>query len=82
MTSQATITSGSARPVANLAPVPVGLDEPCGAQDRQVLRGVRLARAELGREAADLERAVREPVEDLEPAWAREDLQRSLPGAW
>ena len=62
-------------PIADLAPVPLGLDQARRSQDREVLRGVRLADAELGREGGDVGGAGGEPVEDLQPPWAREALQ-------
>src|SRR5690349_12534750 len=66
---------GVGQSVADLPAVALGVDEAGGAEDREVLRDVRLTGADLIREPADLPRPVSQAVEDLEPAWAGDDLE-------
>ena len=62
-------------PVADLSTVALRLDHPGGSHDREVLRDIRLAGPELGREAPHLERPGGESVQDLEPSGTGQDLE-------
>ena len=61
--------------IANLPTVTLGFDEAGGPQDREVLRDVRLARADLDRETPDFHGSIGEPMENFQASWAGEDLQ-------
>ena len=69
------MTSGIGQPVSDLAAFPLGVHQASGPQDRQVLGDVGLAGADLLRQATDLDRAGRQRMQDLEPAWIGERLQ-------
>ena len=75
MRSQATMTSGIRQPVPDLAALAFRLDDAGGSEYREVLRDVRLARADGRGQTADLDRAAGERVEDLEASRARERLE-------
>src|SRR6478672_11370755 len=66
---------GVAKPIADLTTVPFSVDDARGAEDGEVLRDVRLARADMGGQTSDLDRTVRECVKDLEPSRVGEGLQ-------
>jgi hypothetical protein len=61
-----------AESIADLASGALGLDDAGGPHDREVLRGVRLADPEIDGDPSDLDRPVREPMDDLESAGMRE----------
>ena len=75
ITPQATMTSGSAKPVADLATIALRLDDAGPAEHRQVLRDVRLARTDGTGQPADFDRSRRKCMEDLEASGAGERLE-------
>src|SRR5687767_2099957 len=61
--------------VPDLAAVPLRLDHACGPQDGELLRDARLGCPDYRREAAHLNRASCNDMEDLEPTRAGEGLE-------